>query len=85
VNDFASLFKRHRSIRRVYFNGATAAELYRRHVLPSIELAAPYVAHARLPSTSPAHASMSYEEKLRQWSVICGTRIENPVHSGNRT
>lgn len=70
VNDFARLFQEHRTIRRVYFNGGKAAELYRRHVLDSVQLVAPYLSHARLPSTSPAHAAMPYDEKLRQWSTL---------------
>ncbi len=69
-NDFRSLFRRHRSIRQVFFNGAKAAELYRRHVLPEIELEAPYLTYTRLPSTSPAMASLSFEQKLEAWSAL---------------
>jgi double-stranded uracil-DNA glycosylase len=65
-NDFAGFFARHRRIRRVCFNGATAENLYLRHVrqLPGIPAK---VEHVRLPSTSPANAGISYAEKKRAW------------------
>ena len=69
-NDFALLFRRYRTIRHVIFNGARAAELYRRQVLPDVELEAPYLTYMRLPSTSPAMASLSLEQKLEAWSVL---------------
>jgi hypoxanthine-DNA glycosylase len=67
VNDFSQFFKRHRRIRRVCFNGRKAADIYRRQVLPEMALEAPYLAHTRLPSTSPAHAAMRFEAKLDAW------------------
>jgi hypoxanthine-DNA glycosylase len=73
VNDVAGFLKRHRGIRRVYFNGSKAAEVYRRRALPEVEAVAPYVSHHRLPSTSPAMASLSLEDKIEQWRVILHT------------
>lgn len=70
VNDFPSFFRRHRTIKRVYFNGSKAAEIYRRRVLPEVQLQAPYLAHERLPSTSPAMAALNLEQKLAAWSVL---------------
>lgn len=70
VNDFASFFRRHRTIKRVYFNGSKAADIYRKRVLPDVQLVAPYLAHERLPSTSPAMATLNFEQKLAAWSVI---------------
>lgn len=70
VNDFPSFFRRHRTIKRVYFNGSKAAEIYRRRVLPEVQLQAPYLAHERLPSTSPAMAALNFEQKLAAWSVL---------------
>jgi hypoxanthine-DNA glycosylase len=72
VNEFSGFFKKHRSIRRVFFNGGKAADLYRRRILPVIELEAPYLAHERLPSTSPAYAAMRFAEKLERWRVVTG-------------
>ncbi|GMV56087.1 MAG: DNA-deoxyinosine glycosylase [Betaproteobacteria bacterium] len=67
ANDFASFFRTHTAIRRIYFNGAAAEASFRRHVLPG--LASPILPHHRLPSTSPAHAAMSFERKLAAWRV----------------
>ncbi|MFL2545866.1 MAG: DNA-deoxyinosine glycosylase [Candidatus Rariloculaceae bacterium] len=70
VNDFAAFFGRHPKIELVCFNGAKAAELYERRVLPTLDDAAKRTRHERLPSTSPAHAAMRFEEKLACWSVL---------------
>jgi TDG/mug DNA glycosylase family protein len=70
-NDFASFFASHQKIRRVCFNGSTAANLYMKHVLPGLENPAAFD-HVRLPSTSPAHARMPLAEKVRAWRVIAG-------------
>ena len=68
ANDFAAFLARHRRIARILFNGATAEALYRRLVLPGLETRARRIATTRLPSTSPAHASLRYATKLRRWS-----------------
>jgi TDG/mug DNA glycosylase family protein len=73
ANDFASLFARCRSIELICFNGAKAAELYRRRVLPGLDAASAAIASCRLPSTSPAHAGMSYEQKLDRWRIVAGS------------
>ena len=70
VNDFAAFFARHRGIRRVFFNGARAQQEYRRRVLPTLAGTARKLELLRLPSTSPAMASLSREQKRRAWSVI---------------
>ena len=67
-NDFATFFARHPQVRQVYFNGATAERCFCRHVLPGLP-AGTWV-YERLPSTSPAHAAMSYADKLAAWRVI---------------
>jgi len=77
TNDFSVFFKRHRSIRRVFFNGSKAAEIYRRRVLPEVQLDAPYLAHERLPSTSPAMATLTPAEKLAAWSVLKGPQTDS--------
>lgn len=68
ANDFPAFFAAHPGIRRVFFNGGTAEASFRRLVLPA--LAGHDLAFARLPSTSPAHATLGYPEKLAAWSVI---------------
>lgn len=68
VNDFPAFFDVHRNIQRVFFNGATAELAFRRRVLPGLN--AVRLQLIRLPSTSPAHAASSYEDKLAAWSAI---------------
>ncbi|OZC44873.1 DNA-deoxyinosine glycosylase [Rhodococcoides fascians A21d2] len=66
ANDFESLFAQQPNIDRVFFNGAKAAESYRRHVATGLPL--PRVEFTRLPSTSPAHASLDLAAKTRAWA-----------------
>ena len=68
-NDFAGFFASHRSIARVAFNGATAAALYRRLVLPDLPPEWAGLAQICLPSTSPAHARIGRAEKQRLWAA----------------
>lgn len=68
-NDFATFFGTHRRIARVFFNGATAERLFLKHVRPRLA-PGPEPLYARLPSTSPAYASVPYPEKLRAWRAI---------------
>jgi len=73
ANDFAAFFARHPRITRVYFNGAKAEQSFKRFVLGKQGL--PLLELQRLPSTSPAHAGMRYEEKLKLWrEAICSDR-----------
>ena len=65
VNDFARFFSEHRKIEHVCFNGQKAAEMFRRSVV--LDVANEAKLFATLPSTSPAYASMKYEEKLAKW------------------
>ena len=65
ANDFATFFATHDRIRRVLFNGAKAEACFRKHVAPSLETRA--VRFARLPSTSPANASIPYSLKIDAW------------------
>jgi len=75
ANDFAAFYRTHPLIRRVYFNGRKAEELYGRFVLPGLsapglsdEFAA--IRYAAMPSTSPAHAGMTFAKKLARWKKI---------------
>lgn len=67
INDFRWLFAHCPRIDAVVFNGAVAADLYERLVLPSLDPPAQALPRIRLPSTSPANASISYERKLAAW------------------
>lgn len=68
ANDFRTFFRTHRRISRVFFNGAKAEDCFKRHVLRDIHGST--LSYARLPSTSPANASMSFAEKLGAWRAI---------------
>ncbi|HEY5643355.1 MAG TPA: DNA-deoxyinosine glycosylase [Woeseiaceae bacterium] len=68
ANDFSGFFAEHPGLRLVACNGAKAEQLYRRFVLKAgagIDL--PCV---RLPSTSPAYASMPFSVKLEAWRAV---------------
>lgn len=68
-NDVVGLLAEHPSIRRVCFNGGTAAAAFRRHVSPErLDALGPLDLRA-LPSTSPANASWSFKRKLAAWSA----------------
>lgn len=71
-NDFASFFFKHPHITQVFFNGSTAEQCFHKHVQPLLEsmLENRPLHYQRLPSTSPAHATMPYVQKLNAWKVI---------------
>jgi double-stranded uracil-DNA glycosylase len=67
ANDFTSFYRAHPRIAHVFFNGAKAETCYRKHVLPALGDAPAPPGYHRLPSTSPANASMSRAHKQRVW------------------
>lgn len=69
-NAFAPFIASHPQIRLICFNGAKAAELYRRLVLPGLPATIADIRCEALPSTSPAHAGMPFEDKLARWAVV---------------
>jgi len=70
TNDFQEFFAGHSKIRRIFFNGAKAESIYLKHVLPKLEAGCASHELRRLPSTSPAHAALSLEQKARAWRVL---------------
>lgn len=69
-NDFQGFFHSHPDITAIYFNGAKAAKLFEKHVQPVLPEPWDQLPRIRLPSTSPANASIPLDEKIRQWGVI---------------
>ncbi|MBE0619863.1 MAG: DNA-deoxyinosine glycosylase [Burkholderiales bacterium] len=67
ANDFVSFYRAHPRIVQVFFNGAKAEACYRKHVLPLLTDGLGPSHYRRLPSTSPANASMSRTYKQRVW------------------
>lgn len=76
VNDFAAFFAAHPAIRFVAFNGSKAAELFRRRVLPKLPGEYASLEMTRLPSTSPANASYSFERKLESWAAALRGKLD---------
>lgn len=76
-NDIAGLMSNYTGIRRLCFNGRKAESSFRRHIgqarLPrAVEL-------RPLPSTSPAHAGVSYAAKLQAWAAALNTPLKAPL------
>jgi TDG/mug DNA glycosylase family protein len=70
ANDFVQLFQRYPTLDTVFFNGAKSEQSYRKYVLGMLTGAAQPERLHRLPSTSPAYASLSYAQKLQQWRQV---------------
>ena len=64
-NDFSAFLKMYKNIELICFNGQKAAQTFKTKVSKVLELD---IETVTLPSTSPAHASMSFEDKLEVWS-----------------
>ena len=67
-NDFLAFFKAHPGVTHVFFNGAKAEACFGRYVRPT--LAGRRLKFTRLPSTSPAHASLSLAQKVSAWRAV---------------
>ncbi len=65
VNDFAVFFAQYPRITHVLFNGGAAEKSFTRHC--AVLLRDSRVSFRRLPSTSPAHAALRFEQKLAAW------------------
>jgi len=72
-NDFPGFLDAHPEITHVFFNGATAEAVFRRHVTATLARTPKL---ERLPSTSPAHAGMPLAEKQKRWlaALDCARR-----------
>lgn len=65
VNDFVAFFAQYRHIDRICFNGQKAENMFRSRVSANNDFDGYQL--IALPSTSPAHAAMNYEQKLARW------------------
>lgn len=68
ANNFQTFFSNHKKIKTVFFNGTKSEQLFNKEVLKN--LGPSDLKYHKLPSTSPAHAAMTIEEKLRKWEII---------------
>jgi len=77
-NDFASFFAKHPNIQTILFNGTTAERLFFRFVLqqdPSLGTGRKLL---RLPSTSPANARLSLQQKAERWHAALREALRSP-------
>jgi len=70
TNNFTDFFAEYRNITQVFFNGGMAEKLYKKHVMPVLPQSFSHLQYRRLPSTSPAYASLNLAQKLDAWKVI---------------
>lgn len=73
-NDFAAFLSDHPEIGHIVFNGAKAEAVFRSHVVPELEQELAPVRLTRLPSTSPANASIPRDVKLSAWRATLRSR-----------
>ncbi|HEY9018056.1 DNA-deoxyinosine glycosylase [Thiomicrospira sp.] len=67
INDIPGLVLRHPECQAIALNGNKAADLFKRHVLKPHPAVFDSIQILALPSTSPAHASMSLQDKTTVW------------------
>ncbi len=77
TNNFNNFFVKYPLIRNVFFNGGKAESVYRKFIKPGLSKQFNYLQYQRLPSTSPAYASMSFQQKLSAWQVVKQARENN--------
>ena len=70
ANDFTDFLQAHPHIQTIYFNGAKAETVFRRHVLPTLSASQARIPRIRLPSTSPANASIPLHTRLAAWQQL---------------
>ncbi|MEI6068287.1 MAG: DNA-deoxyinosine glycosylase [Methylococcaceae bacterium] len=70
TNNFAGFFTEHGLIKHVFFNGRMAEKLYQKRILPALNQRFSYLEYRCLPSTSPAYATLKFEQKIEAWKVI---------------
>jgi len=69
ANDVVGLLERHRGIKAIAFNGAASEKYFNQLEKP--RLAVDHVPELiKLPSTSPANASINFEQKLAAWRQL---------------
>ena len=68
ANNFELFLSTHPNITEIFFNGAMAEKCFNKLVLHKLK--PNLIRYTRLPSTSPAHAAMTYNQKLDAWKVI---------------
>lgn len=78
ANDFAAFFAAYPRVSHVFFNGAKAEHCFNRYVRPRLVRPLRYT---RLPSTSPAHAGLTFARKLHAWRAVADALREEAAGS----
>ncbi|MAO60863.1 MAG: DNA-deoxyinosine glycosylase [Alcanivorax sp.] len=68
--DFEGFLHAHPRIGVIFFNGAKAESVWRRHVRPALPDDFAAIPTVRLPSTSPANAAIPVSAKQNAWRAI---------------
>lgn len=69
ANEIETLLRNYSTVKMIVFNGATAEKFFHRFVANDLINMDQYRL-LRLPSTSPAHASMNFKQKLESWQSM---------------
>lgn len=78
VNPVARLCAEHPTLAVIALNGGTAARLFDRHVQGMLAMGGRSMRVLRLPSTSPAHAARTFEQKREAWRVVSEALVPTP-------
>ena len=70
ASDFGMLFEQAPRIQAIFFNGRKSEEIFRRYAQQELPEGMAGLPMCYLPSTSPANAGMSFEDKRERWSLI---------------
>ena len=71
ANDFPTFLAEHRQVRAIVFNGKKSESAFTKHVLQAGHADLfNNIALLPMPSTSPANASISFDEKRQRWAGI---------------
>ncbi len=80
INDFQSFFATQPALTHIFFNGGKAEASFRRYVASTCDTS--IFKLTRLPSTSPAHARLSLEEKRSVWHAALQMALQSSVTTG---
>lgn len=69
-NDIGGFLQSHHTIQHVFFNGHKSRQIFKRYIADKVSSLEREITYQRLPSTSPANAGLSLDEKLQSWRVV---------------
>ena len=69
ANPIIDFLQEHQKIKAIFLNGQKAAKSFEKHIKANIANIDDYQLYT-LPSTSPAHASLTKYQKLQKWQLI---------------